>query len=62
MLIWLIITVLLTTEPVSGFIVGNEVAMGKDPRNKEGHSCEQPSGAEAPAEMSVQLRSEPIRP
>ena len=25
---------------------------------KEGHSCEQPSGAEAPAEMSVQHRSE----
>ena len=25
---------------------------------KEGHSCGQPSGAKAPAEMSVQHRSE----
>ena len=45
-------------EPVSRFVVDNEMAMEKDPRNKEGNSCEQPSGAKAPAEMSVQHRSE----
>ena len=31
---------------------------GQTHNSKEGHPCEQPSGAEAPAEMSVQHRSE----